>query len=59
LTGVRSGDSGNPLEPLQNKACEGFQKTTIGEDLKTPIFECQMPSADQATTAHDQKLHHD
>ncbi|WP_085725744.1 site-specific integrase [Pseudomonas sp. R37(2017)] len=34
LTGVRSGDSGKALEALQNKACDAFQETTIGEDLK-------------------------
>ncbi|MFO3798151.1 MAG: site-specific integrase, partial [Anaerolineales bacterium] len=35
LTGVRSGDSGNPPEAIQNKACEALRETTIGEDLKT------------------------
>ncbi len=34
LTGVRSGDSDNSLETLQDKACEALQETTIGEDLK-------------------------
>ena len=34
LTGVRSGDSDNPLETAQNKACEALPETTIGEDLK-------------------------
>ena len=34
LTGVRSGDSGNPLEALQNMACDALQETTIREDLK-------------------------
>ncbi len=34
LTGVRSGDSDNPLEALQSKACDALQETTIGEDSK-------------------------
>jgi hypothetical protein len=46
LTGVRSGDSGDPLEPLQSKACKVFQKTTIREDFKVPIAERLTPSPD-------------
>ncbi|MGH8346855.1 MAG: tyrosine-type recombinase/integrase [Pseudomonas sp.] len=34
LTGVRSADSGNPLEATGHKACETTQESTIGEDLK-------------------------
>ncbi|MNN87112.1 hypothetical protein D3C81_2046180 [compost metagenome] len=34
LTGVRSEDSGKPLEALQNKACDALQETTTGEDSK-------------------------
>lgn len=31
LTGVRFGDSGNPLEATENKGCKDIQESTIGE----------------------------
>lgn len=31
LTGVRFGDSGNPLEATEDKGCKAIQETTIGE----------------------------
>lgn len=31
LTGVRFGDSGNPLEATEHKGCKAIQETTIGE----------------------------
>ena len=31
LTGVRFGDSGNPLEATENKGCKAIQESTIGE----------------------------
>lgn len=33
LIGVRSGNSGNPLEAMQGKGRKAIQETTIREDL--------------------------